>query len=425
MNLLIITPLIPYPLHSGGNRVQFNMIDSLRKHISISLLVPANNQADKQNIEILKTKWPDVTFYIYDNTHITTTVKHPEYYKLLLSLRASLDRKIARLLRKNQADDDPVRTHATLSKVPYKLQKESFVDFVSHTSQKGFNIIQVEFFEFIDLVYALPKNIIKVFLHHEIRFVRQEIELSLLKNITPVDQYFYRCSRKHEISCLREYDHILTFSETDKQKLKQQLSAASIFSSPSIGLTLKPVCTKPEPFHQIVFLGGANHFPNKDGLDWFLSHCWNYIREKKPDIELYIIGDWRKSIVENYLSVYSSIHFLGFVEDLSEQLKNKIMIVPIRIGSGMRIKILDGVINGCPLVTTTVGVEGIDLVDEKDCLIKDDPISFANAIIYLLENPEICKKMIENAQEKIEKYSPHKQLEDRLNIYHQIMQYHP
>lgn len=420
MNLLIITPYIPYPLHSGGNRAQFDMINGLKGYVSISLLVRASNPTDRQNIEILKTKWPEVTFFVYDPVQKIAATKHSRYYKLLYALRASLDRKIARLLRQNNVSD-PIRQHATLSTRHCKHWEESFIDYIFHTAQKDFDIIQVEFFDMIDLIHALPENVIKIFMHHEIRFVRQEIELSLLQQITPADRYFYRCFRDYEIACLRNYDSILTFSETDKQKLKQYIPKVPVFSSPSTGIIPQFVSIDFEPSHEIVFLGGVNHFPNKDGLDWFLSQCWSLVREKNRDVKLYITGEWKKSIVEKYLSMYPSIYFSGFVEDLSCALRNRIMIVPIRIGSGMRIKILDGVVNGCPLVTTTVGVEGIDLIHKEDCLIADDPESFADAVVYLLDNPETCRKMVANAQKKIEQYSSDRQVKERLNIYHQIL----
>jgi glycosyltransferase involved in cell wall biosynthesis len=420
MNLLIITPYIPYPLHSGGNRVQFNMIDGLRKHIDISLLLPVRSTADRRNVDRLKSRWPDVSFYLYDDA--TPASKPSRYHQLLLSLRASIDRKINRLLRKEKAGD-PVRAHASLSAGCCRPHDESFVNFVYRTAAKGFDIVQIEFVEWLDLVYALPQDAMKVFLHHEIRFVRQEIELSLLQHITPADRYLYRYARDHEIGCLRAFDHVLVFSDTDRRKLLAQLPDISIFTSPSAGLeddsapATGEVC---EDCRQVVFLGGASHFPNKDGLEWFLEHCWNHILSRKPGVELHVVGEWRSSLIERYTSSYRSVGFTGFVASLAEVLRNKIMNVPIRIGSGMRIKILDGVMNACPLVTTTVGVEGIDLADGEDCLIADDPAAFAEAVIYLLEHPEICRKLTAKALQKMNGYTAAKQLERRLNVYRQI-----
>ena len=102
-------------------------------------------------------------------------------------------------------------------------------------------------------------------------------------------------------------------------------------------------------------------------------------------------------------SQYTGVNFLGFVQDLNEVLNNSIMIVPILIGSGMRMKIVEAANHSCPFVTTTVGVEGLDFKNQEECFIADKPEDFANNIIKLLSDKQLQIEQAKAIKEKFEK----------------------
>ena len=109
---------------------------------------------------------------------------------------------------------------------------------------------------------------------------------------------------------------------------------------------------------------------------------------------------------------------VGYIKDLPSFLKGSIALVPIRIGSGMRMKILEAVSADIPFITTTKGVEGIDLLDKEEYLKADS----ADAIITLSQNTELQEKLVRQAKSKMKDiYNPSNMLEQRFNIYKQIL----
>ena len=95
---------------------------------------------------------------------------------------------------------------------------------------------------------------------------------------------------------------------------------------------------------------------------------------------------------------------VGYIKDLPSFLKGSIALVPIRIGSGMRMKILEAVSADIPFITTTKGVEGIDLLDKEEYLKADSATEFADAIITLSQNTELQEKLVKQAKSKNEGY---------------------
>lgn len=114
---------------------------------------------------------------------------------------------------------------------------------------------------------------------------------------------------------------------------------------------------------------------------------------------------------------------MGYVEDLREYLNGSIVLVPIRIGSGMRMKILDAVSSMASFVTTTKGVEGIDLRHNEECLIADSATDFAAAVIRLEADKKLQVRLATQALKRLrELYNPQEMLERRLAVYDEILQ---
>ena len=144
----------------------------------------------------------------------------------------------------------------------------------------------------------------------------------------------------------------------------------------------------------MVFIGAESHFPNKDALDWYLTTIAEKIYHE-TNLKLHIIGKWSVEYKNKYSSEY--IIFEGYVDDLKEICRNSIMIVPLRIGSGIRTKIMYGMTQGIPIVSTSIGCEGLGIIDNENILVADDIDMFKNQIIKLYNDKLLCKKLSENA----------------------------
>ncbi|WP_272513507.1 glycosyltransferase family 4 protein [Providencia sp. PROV215] len=164
-----------------------------------------------------------------------------------------------------------------------------------------------------------------------------------------------------------------------------------------------PISKFDELNNDIVFLGNLFWEPNLDGLTWFLAHIWPLILDKTGNSKIYIIGNISDNI-KNLLLESKNVVVCGFVDDLNTILsKCKVFISPLRFGSGMKVKNITALYKGMPIVTTSIGAEGIDLVNGVNAFIHDDPDSFSKAIIKLLDDPKLCQSMATNARNLAEK----------------------
>ena len=292
---------------------------------------------------------------------------------------------------------------------------------ISH--REKYDFIQVEFYEFLPLYMILPKDSFKIFVHHELRFIRLDNELGLFRDPTLSEKLQVERIRLTELSMLDKYDIIITLTDTDKKILVgQHIDSNKIRVSPA---TITYDGIQKHEFKKcgldFVFVGNNNHFPNYDGVTWLCVEVLPYLRKLSSEFRIHVVGKWDKRISDLYKKKYPEISFEGFVGDLHAYLNGKISIVPIRIGSGMRMKILDAVNSFSPVITTSKGIEGQDFYDGEDCMIVDDPEQFANAMISLAKDEDLQRKFTENASIKLVRiYPKDKMLQIRSGIYSEI-----
>ncbi|MHA1821515.1 MAG: glycosyltransferase [Promethearchaeota archaeon] len=154
----------------------------------------------------------------------------------------------------------------------------------------------------------------------------------------------------------------------------------------------------------ILYLGNYNHYPNVDAVNFFIKKIFPLVLAKIPDVKFYVVGGNPPKTFYKFAKENNSIKILGFVKDLSKILNNMmVMVVPVRIGGGIRSKILESFANGIAIVSSTVGIEGIYKLNEKEKFIlhTNDPRKFANYIIKLIEDPIFRYEYIKNGQRAV------------------------
>ncbi|MDT8823875.1 glycosyltransferase family 4 protein [Vibrio vulnificus] len=148
----------------------------------------------------------------------------------------------------------------------------------------------------------------------------------------------------------------------------------------------------------LVFLGNLDWGPNLDGISWFLEDMWSTILDKHPDLVLNIVGKASDESAK-YLKCFKNVKVHGFVNDLNTVLSQaRVFIAPLRYGSGMKVKNITALYRGIPLVTTSVGAEGIKLENGVNSFIADDKCSFINRIFELIESDDLCISLSNNAR---------------------------
>ena len=409
-NLLFVLPFLPYPLVSGGHQAIFNGIDCVKDDFNIFIAYYVNWGFDDNVAEEFKKRIPQATLLPMD-----TRRKAPNFKARIID---KLQRVLANEAKKCTPPDKNAKYDLWLwSNRPQPAKWQQFI--WDACINYHIDIVQVEMPWISSFILSLPDTVKKVYVHHELAFVKHGLELK-----DDPDNLYAKTCYKHslasEINMLNHADHIITLSPIDKRKLEEQGVTTLISTSFAVVNTDSQLNSFVSDERDLSFVGPDDNIPNRLGLRWFLDNCWHLLKEKEPTYRLKIIGKWREENRKKILTDYPDVEFLGFVDDLYETMKGTVMIVPITIGSGIRMKILEAASMGIPFVSTTVGAEGIPVKDGIDCFLTDDPNTFVESIIKL-QNKDLKLQFIQNANRLVrENYSLGALRRNRLEIYQNL-----
>ena len=431
MNILIIPVVTPFPLDNGGAVAQFAVLEYLQDKCDITVCCRAYSVCDIQNNEQLKKKLPKVKFeiiYLIEGNNLNL-IHTPTSKKSIKKKIVGFLKMINRKFEKQTKDNNPIFLNSKISRDEFKnssrinpvvLHSESFINQLADIirSQK-WDIIQTEFYEMLELVSLFPVKCKKVFVNHESRTLRLESAKTLSKSSEEYCNYIISVNKLYETEFLKKYDSVIVFSNEDKIRLNNfgvlniEVSAFPVLSSDFIDKS---------PFQklkQLVFIGGASHYPNKEGLTWFVEKVYPAIYEKYK-LPLVVIGSWNEDAKVH--PIVGEVSYKGFVENLYHEVQDSVQIVPVRIGNGIRTKILMGMAMKMPIITTALGVEGIEVGDNREIFIADTLEEYIEKILYILQNEKDIQNILEDAYSFVKNnYSQEKVGETRLKIYNQLI----
>lgn len=178
---------------------------------------------------------------------------------------------------------------------------------------------------------------------------------------------------------------------------------AAIFRSTRVSMLpnaveMPPISSRAPAGRVLLMVGIYSYSPNSDAADYFAKEIFPLIRSSYPDVELWFAGGSPESL-KCYTMDYSGVRFLGFVDNLGDVYKQaRVVICPIRLGSGTRVKLVEAAAWGKPIVTTTVGAEGLELKEDFHVLYGDTSQKFAEQCTILLGDMDLCEKLGKNAR---------------------------
>jgi hypothetical protein len=202
---------------------------------------------------------------------------------------------------------------------------------------------------------------------------------------------------RHERHCYRQAQGLMALSDTDLGVLRAFVPEVPAFLSGAAWETAAaPSGGAATPQAPVIFMGNFAHAPNADGLRWLLAEVWPRVRASCPQARLQVIG--RNLPVGFGSDEQAGVQAVGFVEDLRPWLAAAaVSLVPYRFGGGIKIKALEAMAQGCPVVATRVGSEGLHAVDGVHMRIADEPQAFADAVVQLLQQPALRQQQARQA----------------------------
>ena len=215
--------------------------------------------------------------------------------------------------------------------------------------------------------------------------------------------------RRYEGQILRTFDHVFAVSEPDAQAIVAAWNDGTPETTLREKITVIPIAVDATALtpvarragsKNIMTLGTLHYPPNADGIRWFASEVFPLIQQSLPDTTLTIVG---KNPPADFLELAGRhpgvIRVTGYVPDLTPYMaESALMVVPVRAGGGIRVRILDAFARAMPVVTTTVGLEGIQAQPDRDILVADNPETLSEAVIRLIQDENLQDFLAQNGR---------------------------
>jgi len=358
MNVLQISPQVPFPLDDGGKVSIFNITKSLaeRGH-RITML--AFDFGQDHNYDTLRK---------YCDLHTIPHSRENSFFGVLANAFSSLPYNIS------------------------KYQSRKFARTLTElVDSKTFDVLHVDYLHMAGygLLAKSRIGIPVVLREHDVQSTIMERYATTVSN--PLLRLFLntqvRKIRAYESKMLGSVDCCCAITEVDANRIRDLQPSANVTTIPagvdsSMFDTTHSEGQIPE---SIVFFGGMNWIPNQDAVHWFVESILPRVIIGHPKVKFFILGKDPPPSIKNLES--ESIIVKGFVPDLHNELqKYRVAIAPFRIGGGLRIKIIECFALKIPVVSTSIGCEGIAAVNGKSIMIEDDVDKFARSIISLFED---------------------------------------
>lgn len=406
MKILIISPYLPHPKcgHGGGTYL-YGLLGTLSKSHEVMLL----SFADKRECGLAEDlkKLPI-------HLHLVPREKGRQEHVLAnLSLAALRTFQVARSIA---------------LWLPYYVSK--FFDrkmarrIAEVTTKERFDVVQIEFAQMGAYVRFVRRG--KTIWHDHDLAIRNTYRQykkahSHLRKLVMFLEYCKWLA--HYRRLVRRFDHVVTLTQQD-QRLLQRFTGWRAVSYVPIGVEVPPAPPRYEARERdsLLFIGTFAHLPNFDAAVWLCGEIFPVVLERFPKATLFIIGSQPPPRLHGFAARQPGIKILGFVEDVAPYLQRcAAFIAPLRLGGGVKIKVLHAMAHGIPVVTTKIGAEGIEGIGQNNILIANTAQGLAEHVCRLFRDRELAAMVGRNGYETVKhRYSWDSVLSRLENIYRDL-----
>lgn len=374
MRILIISDISPYPLVSGDRIREYNLIRRMADHHEVWLAAILENPSDELGIPHLAGFCAGVEYVHAERhhplVHIPGLLKYglsgkPLELKFLHS--SNLIQKIRRLTKEINFDLALIvnsHTALYLETLPVSLRRKSIL-----------MLENIEYAQY-ESIYRIERN--------PINKVRAWLN--------------YQMMRRWEPRYVENFSHCITVSEIDRNILLGANPALKISVIPNgVDTKVHKPLSSDHNAASLIFIGKMSYQPCSDAAVYFCGEILPLIKKEIRDVDLWIVG--REPPQEVLDLGADGIHVTGWVEEVVPYYeRSAVCVVPLRAGGGTRLKILEAMALGRPVVSTSIGCEGLDVTDGENILIADDPREFAEKTVRLLRDHELRNSIAANAR---------------------------
>lgn len=370
MRVLLLTQVLPYPPDSGPKAKTYNVVKFLAKRHAVTLVSFIRDTDSPEHIRHLETLCEKV---------VTVPITRSPLRDLLYLGVSLLKNQPWMMLR-----DERPEMRAALREL---------------AAGPGFDIVQADQLNMGQ--YALPftqsRRVLDLHNALWVLYKRLAETLPFTKPMKFILMRDWRLLKRYEGDICRTFEAVTAVSEEDKQALIQAGGRPDMTVIPiAIDVDEQPQIERQPSGPHIVHIGTMYWPPNIEGITWFLDEIYPRIKARVPDARCTLIGARPPDSIKSREQTDPSLKVTGYVDDPLPYLRDaSMMVVPLKAGGGMRVKILNALSQGLPMVSTTVGCEGIAVQHERDILVADSAEDFAEQTVRLLTDAALNQRIAE------------------------------
>lgn len=262
----------------------------------------------------------------------------------------------------------------------------------------------------LDLVWHIPLlgGQVVACTHHNVEsdLLHQQASVQRVAPLRWYLEYQARKVREDEERWCPRFSMNLTVSDADAEELRR-IAPASRFATVPNGVDLDYMSPGPpgaEAEVDLVFVGGTGWFPNRDALDFFCREVLPVLRDRGCEPQVRWVGRTPADLIREYRELYG-VTLAGYVDDVRPIVRSAACyILPMRVGGGTRLKLLDAWAMGKAVVSTSAGAAGTRAVPGNNILLADDPAAFATAVMRVMEEPDLRESLGASARRTVEQH---------------------
>ena len=268
-----------------------------------------------------------------------------------------------------------------------------------------FDVIQIEYTHLAHLMPPPTPGLLRVLVEHDVSFVSIARAQAAAEDAPARIAFWFDWMRmlRYELAAVASSDLVLTMSETDRDVLDGYVDTRHVVPIPN-GVDCKafPFAHDGHDAASILFVGFFRHEPNVEAVRYFCREVLPRVRARVPTARFRVVGAYPPDVIRR-LAADPAIEVTGRVDDIAPYYRSSaVFVAPVLQGSGTRLKILEAMASGCPVVSTTIGAEGLGTRSGQELLLADTAPAMADAIVRLLEHPDESAALARRARALVE-----------------------
>ncbi|NCN24230.1 MAG: glycosyltransferase [Candidatus Pacebacteria bacterium] len=389
MNILMLTPYLPYPLLSGGQIRTYNLLKQLADKHNVTLFALIKDDSEEQYI-------PELEKFCH-KVRVFRRSKQPFTLRNIFKTAFS---SYPFLVMRNYVSEVTQAIRDEMGKNTFDLlHAETFYMMPHLPKTKTPTILVEQTIEYLGYEsYAKQAS----------AFLRPLLNIDIAK-IKRWEKYYWR-----------QADQLIVMSDRDKEFIVQTTELEKEIAVVANGVESDWFDEKPKKSHAkptVLFVGTFKWLPNREAVRFLVHHIWPKILLELPEAELHIVGNAPTKEIESFADQYKNVFVKGRVEDIRDAFAvSDILVAPVFSGKGTRYKVLEAMASGTPLVATPTAVEGLELTPDEHVLLGSSADELAAQAVRLLRSKSLQQNLSEFGKYYVKKHFDWRTISAQLDI---------